>query len=184
MFVLSVGVGNEEFVTVCRAAYDIGDARGENAGLAGQFFIDDVGNAVADSAQHWRRRTERRSGQRSLFVDVMEPEARFLTAIAAAADATCGQRVSPTELPVGKYRAGRFVHRSAGVDQAEKAAAFQIAAHDAGQRTRQTGFADKVGNGHRNAVGTGTGDFDRQLGMRRRQKKSQGGAGDQTDFAQ
>jgi hypothetical protein len=53
----------------------------------------------------------------------------------------------------------------ARIHQLEQAAAFQVGAHDAGQRLRNQAVTGEVGDGDRNAVGTGAGDFDGELGM-------------------
>ena len=55
-------------------------------------------------------------------------------------------------------------------DQAEEAAFFQVAANHRGE-ARPAGFAGKIGDGDRDAVGAGAGDLDRQLGLGGRCRK-------------
>jgi hypothetical protein len=53
--------------------------------------------------------------------------------------------------------------RSGRIDQLEQPAALKIGPHGRGNDARHGWITGEIGNRHRNAVGTGTGDLDRKL---------------------
>ena len=165
--ILAVGVGDVQLVAA-GALDHVGDLGREDAGFAGELFVDEVGDAVAGKAQRRRRGDVGSAAECGLAVDVVHAETRFEAAVTGTGNAAGGERVGALAAPVAPGR-GRILVEAGGarIDQAEHAAAFEVAAHHRRQRARDAGLAGEVGDGDRDAVGAGAGDFDRQFGVRR-----------------
>ena len=109
-----------------------------------------------------------RTAERHLFLRVVQPESRLHAAIRRARHAAGGQRVGTAAFPVGEIDLGVLVQRGAGrVDQLEQAAAFEVGAYRRGDDLGGGGIAGKIGDGDRNPVGTGAGNFNGKLGIDR-----------------
>jgi hypothetical protein len=183
--ILAVGIGDVQLVARRAGADDVGDAGGEDTRLAGQFLVDDVGDAMSGCPQHRLRGHEGRATERRLLVDVVEAKARFLPTIVARADAAGSQRIGAAALPVAECRTRRLGQGdAAAVDHPEQAASFQVGTNDRSDDARRSRVATKLGNRHRDAVGAGAGDLDRQLAMRRCQQQGEGSESQQAEKTQ
>ncbi len=86
---------------------------------------------------------------------------RFHAAIRIAHDAAGGKRIGTTPLPRCMIDRRILVeHRPGRIDQLEQPAALKIGPHGRGNDARHGRIAGEIGDRHRNAVGTGAGNFD------------------------
>ena len=117
-----------------------------------------------------------------LLLRVVQAEAGFIAAVGRGGDRAAGQGIGAARLGLGVGRGGFAAGQAGRLDQAEQAAALQVGAHHGSQRSRYAGFAIEVGDGDRNAVGTGAGDLDSELGAARQRRQQQRGHEHGTEF--
>ena len=162
---LAVGIGDlQQELAACLD--DVGDARRENAFFAGQLFVDVVGNAMPGGAQLLIARHIGRPPQGHGFLRVVQAETGFQSAIQATRYAAANEGIGTLGLPVGQIDRRILVDRRiAVIDQLEQAAALQVGTHGTGDDAGRHAVAGKIGNGDRDAVGTGPGDFNGQLSL-------------------
>jgi hypothetical protein len=175
----AVGVGDLQ-LEAAGALDDIGDAGGEDARLAEQLLVDEIGDAMPGGARLRGGHDEGQAAERGLLLHVVEAEAHLEAAVGGGLDAADDQGVGALRLPVGEIDRGVLGQRDAGLHQLEQAAALQVGAHHHGHGARDAGLAGEIGDGDGNAVGAGAGDLDGQLGAggegQREHDKGEGGA--------
>jgi hypothetical protein len=99
----------------------------------------------------------------------MQTETGFHAAIRGSAQAPGGKRIHPSSAPFGVINVGILgEERAPRIDQPEKPALFQVAAHDGGQGARG-GVTAEIRNGNRNLPRAPANDLDLQgiLSMRK-----------------
>jgi hypothetical protein len=158
----AVGIGDLQFVAA-GALHHVGDARGEHAGFASELLVDEIGDAVGRGAQLRPCMQVGRVAQRCLLLYVGQAHAGFVAAIGGRRHAATGDDIGAARLEVCIRRCGVVGQRNPGIDQAEQAAAFKVGAHHRGQGLADDALAGEFGDGHRQAVGAGAGDFHREL---------------------
>ena len=163
--VLAIGIGDLQ-QELTAGFDDIGDARREDTLLAGQLFVDVIGDAMAGGAQLGIAGDVSGTAQGHAFLRIVEAETGFHAAIGTAPDTARRHRVGTACLPVAVIDRRIFIESQAPViDQLEQAATLQITAHRGGDDAGSGRIARKIDDGDRNAIGTGAGDLDGQLGL-------------------
>ncbi len=164
--VFAVGIGDPQGAALAYLA-DVGDARGEHALLAGQQFVDGVGDAVRGQAQVGLRDQQALPGQVLALDGVPQPEAHVVAAIGQLGGRAGEQGIGALGAPVGERRARGFVDGGgAGVDTAEQAAALEIGLHDGRQRLRAAAVVAEGRDGDGDLRGAHAVDFDAELRAR------------------
>ena len=128
-------------------AGDIGDAGGEHALLAREFFIDEVGDAMGSQAQValWHHIA---LAAKVLGLDhIPQAETDIETPIGQAVDTAGHQRVGRLLPPHAHVRAAGFVqHGASSINGAELPAALQVGLHNGRNLLRGLRFATKWRN--------------------------------------
>ena len=159
--VLPIRIGNMQLITIRTAFHHISDTRRKNTRFANQLLVNHIGDAMSRRAQHRGRGHKGVAGERRLLVDVVKPEARFLTIIPDRRKTTGSQCVSSTAAPIAIVRRSRFGHcHTSGVDHLEETATLKVAANHRGNRPGTPRISGKIGNGQWDAISTGTSNFD------------------------
>ena len=169
--VVAVGVGDQQ--GVARALLgDVGDARGEHAGIAGQRLVDHVGDAVRGGAELRRRDRVDLARQHRLLDHVDQLEAHLDAAVGLRAHRADDDRIGAAGAPVG----GAHVLRARGtrhagvVDEAEQARALQVRTDDAGDAEREACLALERDDRNGNRRARAADDLDGELRARHRQR--------------
>ena len=128
--VLAVGVGDAQGVAGARAR-DVGDAGREDALLAGQLLVDEVGDAVRRQAQVAGLDGAALAAELAALDDVPELEADVVAAVGEARHRAGDERVGGARAPGRHLRARALVEAGRrGVDDAKDAASFEVGADD------------------------------------------------------
>ena len=160
----AVGVGHLQ-LEVGTALDHVGDAGGEVTGLAGEFFVHEVGDAMADHAILRGHHRQRHGAEFELCLGVEEAKANFVASIALWQHAAGEYRIcaAPAHCrQVGEYRLGQ--RKGAEIDEAEQPAAVEVGAHDVGDAVGQLAFIFEDRDDHREARSARARDLDRELG--------------------
>jgi len=165
--VFAVGVGDPEAVASARFGH-VGEARGKNAALAREFFVDEVGDAVRHQAQVALRDDETLPAEVLPAHHVPEAKAHVVAPVGQARDAARGERVGSLLPPRREVGARHFVERRArGIDAAKLPAALQVGLHDRGDLLRRLCLTTKRHDGHGQLRQPHARDFDAKLRQRR-----------------
>jgi len=144
---------------------DIGDAGGEHAGIAGQFFVYDIGNFVRGEPQLAFGGEIDEPGDLGPFDHVHDAKTHLVAAIGGARHRTDDHGFGATRLPLRIVDLLRFVgHRihAARIDGFEQAAAREIGNDHRRDALLESVFGTERHDGHRNLIGAGADNFDGQ----------------------
>ena len=161
--VFSVSIGHLQLVTLALLE-DVGNTGGKNAAVAGEFFVNHIGNAVRRRAYVGRASGIAHAGDLGFAYRIVKTEIDLDAAVRLAAGRTHRQRIGATALPLGMIDYGGIGGRridACGVDHAEQAAALQISLDHWRQVFAVIG---KWHNRNRNLFGRAGDDFDRHFG--------------------
>jgi hypothetical protein len=142
--------------------------------IAGQLFVDHVGNLVRGGAQLRRRDGVAEACQLGLLDRVQQAEADVQTAVELRDDAADHQRVGTQGAPVCIAYFGEVVglrRNGAWVDELEQAAALQVSADDLGQFLCLATLVGERYDRDRDRVGGAADDLYRHCAMGRRRAK-------------
>ena len=169
----AVGVRDEQLVARSLLG-DVGDARREDAGIAGHLFVDDIGDLVRRGAELRRRDDVAHRREDGLLHDVDERETDLDPAIRERPQRTDDDRVRVAGAPrrgLDILRAERPRCDGGGVDQPEQPRAGEVGADDAADAERIVAFVFERDEGDGNGRARAADDLDRQLRLRRRDVK-------------
>jgi hypothetical protein len=164
--VLAVGIGDAQGVARARARH-VGDARREDALLAGQLLVDEIGDAVRRQAQVAGLDGAALAAELAALDDIPELEADVVATVGEARHRAADERVGRARAPLRHLRAGGLVEAGRlRVDDAEGAAALEVGANDRRDRLRDLVFVAKADHRDRQLGRADAGDLDPELGRR------------------
>ena len=150
--------------------------------IAGQLFVDDVGDPVRGRAQLRRRDGVGESRQQRLLDDIEQEKPHFDPAVGQRRHAADDDRVGAARRPVAVahvFGARRPRIDAARIDELEQAAARKIVAHDLRDAQRIGALVGEGHDGDRNGRRAATHDLDGELRARHacREHEQAGAAG-------
>ncbi len=153
---------------------DVGDARREHAGVAGELFVDDVGDPVRGGAELRRRDDVGHRRQLRLLDGVDEREAHFHAAVAQRPHRPDHDGIRAARAEVGELHvlgAARPRHDAGIAHLPEEAAPLQIGGDDAGDAERPGRLVLERDDRDRDRRAGAADDFDGELRARRRDEQ-------------
>ena len=172
--VLAVGIRHPQAVAGAGLGH-IGNASREDTALAGELFVDEVGNAVRDQAQVALRNDKTLPAQVLPLDHIPQAKAHIKAPIGQPRDAASGQRIRTFLAPQRDIWPCGFVQRGASsVNGAELPAALQVGLHNGGNFLGGLRLTPKRSDGDGQLGQPDAGDFHSELS-----KRGNGGRGDE-----
>ena len=166
--IVAVGVGDQQLIARALLG-DVGDAGGEDAAIAGELLVDDVGDLVRRDAELRLRHGERHRHQCRLLHDVDQREADLDAAISDGSHRPDDDGVGVARAPHGGlhvFRARRPGHDAVRIDETKHPRSREVGADDARDAERPVRFAVERDDGDRYRGARAADDLDRQLAVR------------------
>src|SRR5712692_7110127 len=157
---------------------DVGDPGAEDAALAGQLLVDEIGDLVGREPGLRGGQGERDASDLRLLEHIEQAEAHLEPSVAEPLRLPDEQGVGETAFPFGKIHLGDLGRQridSADEYRAEAAASRKVLLDDFGDALRQRRFPHEGEHGNGNLIGAAPYDLDGELGAGGTGKESQYG---------